>query len=78
MVLAACNQPELDDVAAEITSAGGEALAVATDVTDPAAARRMVQQALTAYGRLDVAFNDAGQGHMPTPLAELALDEFDR
>jgi NAD(P)-dependent dehydrogenase (short-subunit alcohol dehydrogenase family) len=25
-----------------------------------------------------VAFNDAGQGHMPVPLAELALEDFDR
>jgi NAD(P)-dependent dehydrogenase (short-subunit alcohol dehydrogenase family) len=78
VVLAARTEPEIDDVAAEIISAGGEAVAVATDVTDPSAVQRMVQRALTAYGRLDVAFNDAGEGHMPTPLAELALEDFHR
>jgi NAD(P)-dependent dehydrogenase (short-subunit alcohol dehydrogenase family) len=78
VVLAGRTESEIDDVAAEITWAGGQAMAVATDVTDPVAVQRLVQRTLDAYGRLDVAFNDAGQGHMPTPLAELALEDFDR
>jgi NAD(P)-dependent dehydrogenase (short-subunit alcohol dehydrogenase family) len=78
VVLAARSQLEIDALAAEIGDAGGEAVAVATDVTDPTAVQRLVQRALDTYGRLDVAFNDAGEGHMPVPLAELALDDFDR
>jgi NAD(P)-dependent dehydrogenase (short-subunit alcohol dehydrogenase family) len=78
VVLAARSQPEIDALATEIAAAGGEAVAVATDVSDPAAVQRLLQRTLDAYGRLDVAFNDAGQGHMPTPLAELALEDFDR
>ena len=78
VVLAARTEHEINALASEIAAAGGEAIAVATDVTDPAAVRRLVQRAQTAYGRLDVAFNDAGQGHAPTPLAELALEDFDR
>jgi NAD(P)-dependent dehydrogenase (short-subunit alcohol dehydrogenase family) len=77
VVLGARTEPEIDAVAAEIVSAGGEALAVATDVTDPEAVQQLVQQALSAYGRLDVAFNNAGEGHMPVPLTELALEDFD-
>jgi NAD(P)-dependent dehydrogenase (short-subunit alcohol dehydrogenase family) len=78
VVLAARSQPEIDALATEIADAGGEAVAVATDVTDATAVQRLVQRALDAYGRLDVAFNDAGEGHMPAPLAELALEDFDR
>jgi NAD(P)-dependent dehydrogenase (short-subunit alcohol dehydrogenase family) len=77
-VLAARSQPAISALAAEIADAGGEAVAVATDVTDPTAVQRLVQRALDAYGRLDIAFNDAGEGHMPTPLAELELEDFDR
>jgi NAD(P)-dependent dehydrogenase (short-subunit alcohol dehydrogenase family) len=51
---------------------------VETDVTDPEGVQRLVQRTLDAYGRLDVAFNNAGAGHMPAPLAELTLDDFDR
>jgi NAD(P)-dependent dehydrogenase (short-subunit alcohol dehydrogenase family) len=78
VVLAARTEPEIDALASEIANTGGEAVAVATDVTDPTAVQRLVQQALNAYGRLDVAFNDAGEGHMPVPLAELALEDFER
>jgi NAD(P)-dependent dehydrogenase (short-subunit alcohol dehydrogenase family) len=78
VVLAARTRPEIGAIATEITDAGGEAVAVATASTDPTAIQRLVQRALDAYGRLDVAFNNAGEGHMPTPLAELALEDFDR
>jgi NAD(P)-dependent dehydrogenase (short-subunit alcohol dehydrogenase family) len=78
VVLAARSQPEIDALAAEIAGAGGEAVAAATDVTDPTAVQRLVPRALDAYGRLDVAFNDADEGHLPVPLAELTLEDFDR
>jgi NAD(P)-dependent dehydrogenase (short-subunit alcohol dehydrogenase family) len=47
-------------VAAEITASGGTALANAADVADPEAARDAVQQALNAWGRVDVLVNNAG------------------
>jgi NAD(P)-dependent dehydrogenase (short-subunit alcohol dehydrogenase family) len=78
VALAARSEPEIHAVAGEIADAGGDAVAVANDVTDPTAVQRLVQRALDAFGRLDVAFNDAGEGHMPVPLAELALEDFDR
>jgi len=77
VVLAARGTRDLNDIAGQITAAGGQALAVPTDVGDPGATERLVEQALRAFGRLDAAFNNAGQGHMPTPLADLPLDEFD-
>ncbi len=43
-----------------------------------AAVARLVQRTLDAYSRLDAAFNNAGDGHQPTPLADLAVDDFDR
>jgi NAD(P)-dependent dehydrogenase (short-subunit alcohol dehydrogenase family) len=77
VVLAARSTRDLTDVAAQITADGGGALAVPTDVGDPAAAERLVQRTVDEFGRLDAAFNNAGSGHMPTPLADLALDDFD-
>ena len=43
-----------------IRAAGGEATAVHADVSDDAAVLRAVQAAEAAYGRLDIAFNNAG------------------
>jgi NAD(P)-dependent dehydrogenase (short-subunit alcohol dehydrogenase family) len=78
VVLAARDQAALGAVVAEITERGGEAHAVATDVTDIAAVERMVAAAVGRYGRLDGAFNNAGEGHRPAPLADLDVDVFDR
>ena len=77
VVLAARSEDDLQHVADEIAAGGGTALAVPADVSDPAAAERLVGRALEAFGRLDAAFNNAGEGHMPTPLADLALGDFD-
>jgi NAD(P)-dependent dehydrogenase (short-subunit alcohol dehydrogenase family) len=77
VVLAARDAQSLAALAHEITEAGGRALAVPTDVTDPAAVEHLVGQATAAFGRLDVAFNNAGEGHQPTPLADLSIEAFD-
>jgi NAD(P)-dependent dehydrogenase (short-subunit alcohol dehydrogenase family) len=78
VALAARTEREIEAVADAIAGAGGDALPVATDVTDPIAVDRFVERVLSAYGRLDGAFNNAGAGHLPTPLAELDLAEFER
>ncbi len=46
-------------VAAEIETAGGRALAVQTDVTEPDSAAAMIDATLSAYGRLDILINNA-------------------
>lgn len=47
-------------VAAEITAAGGTAIADATDVSDPAACAAAVARAMEAWGRVDILVNNAG------------------
>ena len=78
VVLAARSADNLARIVDEIQAAGGQAVAVPTDVGDPASVEQLVSQALRVYGRLDVTFNNAGDGHMPVPLADLAVDDFDR
>jgi NAD(P)-dependent dehydrogenase (short-subunit alcohol dehydrogenase family) len=59
--LADCiSEAELEQLVAEIEAAGGTATAVAGDVRSEAYARTLVETAASRYGRLDVAFNNAG------------------
>jgi NAD(P)-dependent dehydrogenase (short-subunit alcohol dehydrogenase family) len=48
------------EVVRDITAAGGEAVVNGDDVSDSDGAQRMIQQAITTFGRLDVLVNNAG------------------
>jgi NAD(P)-dependent dehydrogenase (short-subunit alcohol dehydrogenase family) len=78
VVLAARDAGALQAVAAGIEAAGGDALPVATDVADAGSARNLVDQVLSTFGRLDMAFNNATDGPLPAPLADIDVAEFDR
>jgi NAD(P)-dependent dehydrogenase (short-subunit alcohol dehydrogenase family) len=78
-VLAARSEAALQALADELAGSGGAALAVRTDVSDPASVRRLVERTLHEYGRLDFAVNNAGDGgRRPTPLADLDVEDHDR
>jgi NAD(P)-dependent dehydrogenase (short-subunit alcohol dehydrogenase family) len=78
VALVARDQTLLDALAAEINAAGGMALSVPTDIGDAEEVERMVARTLEAFGRLDIAFNNAaGGGHPPTPLTDVAVEDFD-
>jgi NAD(P)-dependent dehydrogenase (short-subunit alcohol dehydrogenase family) len=78
VVLAARDGKALDSVAKSIESTGAKVLALPTDVGDAAAVQQLVQQTLNTFGRLDMAFNNAMDGPMPAPLAEIDPADFDR
>jgi len=54
------SQEQADSLVKEVTEAGGAARAVQGDVAEPATARRVVDQVLADWGRLDVLVNNAG------------------
>ncbi len=60
VALVARRKERLDALAAEITAAGGRALAVEADITDRAQAEAAVQQTVEHFGRLDILVNNAG------------------
>jgi NAD(P)-dependent dehydrogenase (short-subunit alcohol dehydrogenase family) len=77
IVIAARNADAIEKLAETIAERGGTALAVPADVADPTAVERLVQATLERYGRLNAAFNNAGGGPMPRPLAEIAVADFE-
>jgi NAD(P)-dependent dehydrogenase (short-subunit alcohol dehydrogenase family) len=78
VALAARDAPALQALADELSASGGRAIAVPTDVADPASVQHLVAQTVRAFGRLDLAFNNAaGGGQGPTLLADLPVEAFD-
>ena len=78
VVLAARDEEALAAAAEAIRAEGGQALAVPTDVGDEGSVARLIERTMKAFGRLDAAFNNATDGPMPAPLAEIDVDQFDR
>src|SRR5687768_11365867 len=59
VVVSARRCPELDELVREIEADGGQAVAVAGDVRDESHAEALVDAAVSRFGGLDVAFNNA-------------------
>lgn len=64
--------------AEEAVQAGAEAIFVKTDVSDAASMQALVETAVDSYGRLDVAFNNAGMLPRTADLTEMEPEDFDR
>lgn len=59
-----------------IVAAGGTALAVAVNVADPASVEAMVKATIDAFGRLDVAVNNAGIAGAAAPVGEYPIESW--
>jgi meso-butanediol dehydrogenase / (S,S)-butanediol dehydrogenase / diacetyl reductase len=60
VVVADIDVAAAERVVAAIEKDGGEAIALQVNVVDRASVKAMIQSAVTAFGRLDVMFNNAG------------------
>jgi 3-oxoacyl-[acyl-carrier protein] reductase len=60
VVLCARTTSALEDVVAEIVSAGGRAAYLAADLREPEAGARLVDFALTTFSAIDIVINNAG------------------
>ncbi len=58
--VAARNQEKLNQLAHEITAAGGKAAAFALDVTDEEQVKSMMKAAVAQFGKIDILVNNAG------------------
>ena len=77
VALAARRADRIDTLAAEIDHAGGQAMAIATDVTEREQVKALVDAVVEQYGKVDVMLNNAGL--MPlAPLEDLKTDEWDQ
>ena len=78
VILADVNEAALSAAAEALTAAGHDALGVVCDVSREDQVAAMVNQAVATFGRLDMAFNNAGIQAPPTDAADEPADTFDR
>jgi NAD(P)-dependent dehydrogenase (short-subunit alcohol dehydrogenase family) len=77
VVLAGRQQQPLDETVEHIVADGGSALALTADVSHEADVSRLVNTVIERFGRLDIAFNNAGVNR-PGQLADLDLSDWNQ
>src|SRR5690349_10720411 len=75
VVLADLNESAIGE---ELSQRGHEVLALRCDVSDETQVAAVVDQAVARFGRLDMAFNNAGIMIPPADAADEPADAFDR
>ncbi|TDO51645.1 NAD(P)-dependent dehydrogenase (short-subunit alcohol dehydrogenase family) [Kribbella sp. VKM Ac-2527] len=78
VMLVDINQEALDKAVAELTAAGRRVAGTRCDVADEEQVAAAVAQTVSAFGRLDMAFNNAGIQIPPVDAAEETFEAFDR
>src|SRR5882762_8608847 len=72
------NESAVRIAAERLVAAGHKAMAIRSDVTDEAQVKVMVEQTVSAFGRLDAAFNNAGVQCAAAETADASGEDFDR
>lgn len=78
VVVAGRRDVEGKEVVEAIGKAGGDAIFVKTDVSKGSDVQNLVRRTVEKYGRLDVAFNNAGIEGDWLPITELSEEQFER
>lgn len=78
VALAAPNMSDLEDVANQIKSEGGKAVAICIDVTEEEQVSRMVSRTLEEFGRIDILVNNSGIAGPTSDLVNLSLADWNQ
>jgi NADP-dependent 3-hydroxy acid dehydrogenase YdfG len=76
LVLTARRQERLEQLISEARQRGSDGVFVIGDAREEETARRVVEQAVTAFGRIDILINNAGVGNYKN-LVETSAEEYD-
>jgi NAD(P)-dependent dehydrogenase (short-subunit alcohol dehydrogenase family) len=78
VVLADWNEEAARAAANELAAHGHQTLAIRCDVSDDAQVEAMVKHTVAAFGRLDVAYNNAGVQNILAETADTTREDYDR
>jgi NAD(P)-dependent dehydrogenase (short-subunit alcohol dehydrogenase family) len=68
---------ELESIAQEISLKGGKALAIVADCTDDSQVKKMVDETVTLWGKIDILVNSAGLRGPLVPVQDITEEEWD-
>lgn len=78
VVLADLNAEAVQAAAKELIAKGYQAKAIVCNAANLDEVEAMVQETVSTFGRLDIAFNNAGVQNIPAEIADATVEDFDR
>lgn len=78
VVVSDLNEKAGMEVVEQIRQKDGNAIFVRADVSRPEDCEQLVNKTVEAYGRLDIAFNNAGIGGETNPIADMSLEGWNK
>jgi NAD(P)-dependent dehydrogenase (short-subunit alcohol dehydrogenase family) len=78
VVVSGRRKAEGSETVTHIEKAGGKGLFVQSDVSDEAQVKSLIDTVVKEFGRLDIAFNNAGIEGTPGPLTESTVEQYHR
>jgi NAD(P)-dependent dehydrogenase (short-subunit alcohol dehydrogenase family) len=78
VVVAGRREPEGEETVELVRAAGGDGLFVKTDVSKAFEVEALIQKAVEKFGRLDIAFNNAGIEGVWAPIVRQSEEDWDR
>jgi NAD(P)-dependent dehydrogenase (short-subunit alcohol dehydrogenase family) len=78
VVVASRREPEGNETIELIRTAGGDGLLVKADISIPSDVDALIQRAAERFGRLDIAFNNAGIESVWVPIVRQSEADWDR
>jgi NAD(P)-dependent dehydrogenase (short-subunit alcohol dehydrogenase family) len=73
-----CEHDDADRTRELVEAEGSEALTLAGDLGDPAAAEKLVDETVARWGRLDVVVNNAGEQHPDKDIRDITVEQLQR
>jgi NAD(P)-dependent dehydrogenase (short-subunit alcohol dehydrogenase family) len=78
VVVSGRRKAEGAETVTHVEKAGGRGLFVQSDVSDEAQVKSLIDTVVKEFGRLDIAFNNAGIEGTPTPLVDATVEHYTR
>jgi NAD(P)-dependent dehydrogenase (short-subunit alcohol dehydrogenase family) len=78
VVISDLNEEKGNKLAEQIKQAGGKAIFVRADVSNPADCEELVRKTVENFGSVDIAFNNAGIGGENNPVADMSIESWDK
>ena len=72
------NRERLVKVAEEIAERGGTCMSLCADVSIESQVKRLFQDAMKEYGRVDILVNSAGRDSLSPPITEVTMEEWEK